>query len=290
MSTVKPDAFLSSAKGRVGIQKHLLNGEVTYTIIVDDHSRTQDALDNLASDYGSLATEVARHGVPFNPVERQSDTKDGLLDSLAENYGALLTEAARHGIFSPKETYTPSDSTLRCEVLHELWREVDQPMVECSAQEVEDMANLAGDLSYYREAVTYFWVSSENFRGLYNWRDIGKPATWGELAYILYLVMDLDKTLDWNTINPGELNVSAVVEKVGGIDTVVESLHAYKQTPFFNNYLHSIRKGERFVPMVMFCAFKDLQNITGDLVQDDWLLREVSKGEFEKTLAFIRQS
>lgn len=100
---------------------------------------------------------------------------------------------------------------------------------------------------------------SEYAKGLYSSKDMNRGITWSEVAYLLYYVGGLKKTLDWRKITPVDGYKVCVLQEINnGHKVVNEKLAMYKNRIDMEYYLNSIRLGERFIPLPLYCAYCDL--------------------------------
>lgn len=98
-------------------------------------------------------------------------------------------------------------------------------------------------------------------KGLYSMEDMRKGITWAEVAYLLYYVGGIDKSLDWNSIRPRqEDRVCVLHEIVYGKKGLDEKLASYKNRLDMEYYIRSIISGSRYIPLPLYCSFVDLCN------------------------------
>lgn len=122
-------------------------------------------------------------------------------------------------------------------------------------------------------------------KGLYSSRDVKKGITWAEVAYLVYYVGGIDKSLDWNSIKPRkEDRVCILNEIVDGKKKLDAKLADYKNRLDMEYYIKSIIGGNRYIPLPMYCAFVDLcakDDLNIDLNMDI-MFKKLSKQELSE--------
>lgn len=126
-------------------------------------------------------------------------------------------------------------------------------------------------------------------KGLYSESDLKKGITWSEAAYLLYYVGELGRCLDWKSIKPKEgYRICVLQEVVHGRKVINEKLAMYKNRLDMEYYIRSIVKGDRFIPLPLYCAYYDLIS-SGSLdgiaeLNLSMMFRKVSEDEFNRLL------
>lgn len=96
--------------------------------------------------------------------------------------------------------------------------------------------------------------------GLYTELDMQGYITWGEVAYLLYFVADLDRSLDWGKINTGNFRVCVLYDLVDNTKMVNDKLMMYKNKTNMREYIMQMVKGKRYIPIPLYFAFYDFIN------------------------------
>lgn len=98
-------------------------------------------------------------------------------------------------------------------------------------------------------------------KGLYSSNDMNKGITLAEVAYLVYYVGGINRTLNWSNIKPSKkFKVCVLQELVEGKKLINEKLAMYKNRQDMEYYIKSIRNGERFIPLPLYCAYVDFMN------------------------------
>lgn len=124
-------------------------------------------------------------------------------------------------------------------------------------------------------------------KGLYSSSDMFRGITLAEVAYLVYYVGGVSRTLNWGSIKPSEnFKVCVLQELLNGKKVINEKLAMYKNRIDMEYYIKAIRDGKRYIPLPLYCAFIDLiNNPDVDLELDESLFfKRLSKSEFEKLL------
>lgn len=125
-------------------------------------------------------------------------------------------------------------------------------------------------------------------KGLYSSNDMKKGITLSEVAYLVYYVGGISRTLNWSEIKPSSnYKVCVLQELVDGKKLINEKLAMYKNRVDMEYYIKSIRDGNRFIPLPLYCSFIDLIN-NSDIdfhIDKSMFFRRLSKSEFENLLA-----
>lgn len=124
-------------------------------------------------------------------------------------------------------------------------------------------------------------------KGLYSSSDMLRGITLAEVAYLVYYVGGVSRTLNWGSIKPSEnLKVCVLQELLNGKKVINEKLAMYKNRIDMEYYIKATRDGKRYIPLPLYCAFIDLiNNPDVDLELDESLFfKRLSKLEFEKLL------
>lgn len=120
-------------------------------------------------------------------------------------------------------------------------------------------------------------------KGLYSSNDMNKGITLAEVAYLVYYVGGIKRTLNWSNINPSKkFKVCVLQELVEGKKLINEKLAMYKNRQDMEYYIKSIRNGERFIPLPLYCAYVDFMNNEDvDLeLTEDLFFKRLSEAEF----------
>lgn len=206
------------------------------------------------------------------------------VSEIIRDYEQVLNAAIEHGIFfSEHEDYSSDSALLRCELIFELWNRLGAPLAE--EGEVQDglLDQIAPGTAYYREAVKYFLTQSPNLEGLYTWRDIQRPIRIGEFGYLLYYVYGLPCTSIFDLSLEGETVSLLRNRSPQGEESLEFRLKEYKNEEFFDSFLEDIKEGKRYTPLPLFHAFESLREDLPD-VEEDWMLREITKEEAQIVL------
>lgn len=124
-------------------------------------------------------------------------------------------------------------------------------------------------------------------KGLYSFEDMDKGITLSEVAYLVYYVGGVKRTLKWGNIEPSEkFKVCVLQELVNGKKLINEKLAMYKNRVDMEYYIKSIRDGKRYIPLPLYCSFIDLiNNADVDIELDESMLfKRLSKSEFNNLL------
>ena len=123
-------------------------------------------------------------------------------------------------------------------------------------------------------------------KGLYSEKDMKKGITWAEVAYLLYYVGGLDRSLKWGSIKPIKgYRVCVLQELSNGAKIVNEKLALYKNRLDMEYYIKAIIRGERYIPLPLYCSYIDLLNRKEDIEADisiEDMFRKVYDWEFER--------
>lgn len=120
-------------------------------------------------------------------------------------------------------------------------------------------------------------------KGLYSSNDMNKGITLAEVAYLVYYVGGINRTLNWSNIKPSKkFKVCVLQELVEGKKLINEKLAMYKNRQDMEYYIKSIRNGERFIPLPLYCAYVDFMNNKDvDLeLTEDLFFKRLSEAEF----------
>ena len=120
-------------------------------------------------------------------------------------------------------------------------------------------------------------------KGLYSSNDMNKGITLAEVAYLVYYVGGIKRTLNWSNIKPiKKFKVCVLQELVEGKKLINEKLAMYKNRQDMEYYIKSIRNGERFIPLPLYCAYVDFMNNEDvDLeLTEDLFFKRLSEAEF----------
>lgn len=121
-------------------------------------------------------------------------------------------------------------------------------------------------------------------KGLYSYKDLAKGITWAEVAYLLYYIGGIKRTVDWGDIKPQkEDRVCVLNEIVNNQKNLDEKLADYKNRLDMANYIKAIIKRDRYIPLPMYCAFSDLllnDSINIALQKED-MFKKISKADFK---------
>lgn len=120
-------------------------------------------------------------------------------------------------------------------------------------------------------------------KGLYSSNDMNKGITLAEVAYLVYYVGGIKRTLNWSNIKPSKkFKVCVLQELVEGKKLINEKLAMYKNRQDMEYYIKSIRNGERFIPLPLYCAYVDFMNNEDvDLeLTEDLFFKRLSEAEF----------
>ncbi len=120
-------------------------------------------------------------------------------------------------------------------------------------------------------------------KGLYSSNDMNKGITLAEVAYLVYYVGGIKRTLNWSNIKPSKkFKVCVLQELVEGRKLINEKLAMYKNRQDMEYYIKSIRNGERFIPLPLYCAYVDFMNNEDvDLeLSEDLFFKRLSEAEF----------
>lgn len=120
-------------------------------------------------------------------------------------------------------------------------------------------------------------------KGLYSSNDMLRGITLAEVAYLVYYVGGIKRTLNWGNIKPSrKFKVCVLQELVEGKKLINEKLAMYKNRQDMEYYIKSIRNGERFIPLPLYCAFVDFMNNkdVGLELTEDLFFKRLSESEF----------
>lgn len=120
-------------------------------------------------------------------------------------------------------------------------------------------------------------------KGLYSSNDMNKGITLAEVAYLVYYVGGIKRTLNWSNIKPSKkFKVCVLQELVEGKKLINEKLAMYKNRQDMEYYIKSIRNGERFIPLPLYCAYVDFMNNEDvDLeLTEELFFKRLSEAEF----------
>ncbi|MGV3076457.1 hypothetical protein ACEE21_15370 [Clostridium baratii] len=124
-------------------------------------------------------------------------------------------------------------------------------------------------------------------KGLYSFEDMDKGITLAEVAYLVYYVGGVKRTLKWGSIEPSEkFKICVLQELVNGKKLINERLAMYKNRVDMEYYIKSIRDGKRYIPLPLYCSFVDLiNNPDVDIKLDESMLfKRLSKAELNSLL------
>lgn len=125
-------------------------------------------------------------------------------------------------------------------------------------------------------------------KGLYSSKDIKKGITWAEVAYLLYYVGGIKKSLDWNSIKPRKEDRVCVLNDItDGKKRLNVKLADYKNRLDMEYYIKAIIDGNRYIPLPMYCAFVDLcsnDDISELDLNIDMMFKKISKQELSKLI------
>lgn len=124
----------------------------------------------------------------------------------------------------------------------------------------------------------------EYVSGLYSERDLLNPITWAEVAYLLYYVVGMERSISWNTIKPeGNIRVCVVQEVLeDSTKRLDERLAKYKSSRDMDSYIEYMVEGYRYIPLPMYCAFR---NIVHDLREDNDFKYKLESWELFKNIS-----
>lgn len=153
----------------------------------------------------------------------------------------------------------------------------------------DDLAVCRGDfifrlLSMSDECVNKYSIYG---KGLYSSDDMMKGITLAEVAYLVYYVGGIKRTLNWGNIKPSErFKVCVLQELVNGKKLINEKLAMYKNRVDMEYYIKCMRNGSRYIPLPLYCAFVDFMNNKDvDIeVNEDLFFKKLSKSEFNALL------
>lgn len=120
-------------------------------------------------------------------------------------------------------------------------------------------------------------------KGLYSSSDMIRGITLAEVAYLVYYVGGVERTLNWDNIEPSKkFKICVLQELIDGEKLINEKLSMYKNRVDMEYYIKSIRDGKRFIPIQLYCSFIDLANNPDvDIALDENLFfKRLSKSEF----------
>lgn len=197
-------------------------------------------------------------------------------------------EAEELGIFHGLSPVLAQTTVLRSEFLFEVWRTLGNkervPWDSLSVEQQEAVDLMSGEDAYFRGALQW-WVlrHGKNFVGLYDWVDLEKAITWGEVAYFAYLVFKFKRSLDWRKLDtPYKISIVKEVTQPGR-QKVVLNLVQYKSSLFFSEYLMLVKEGKRYLPFPLIGSFEELRNAFPG-IKSDWVLREVAREQMRDLL------
>lgn len=124
-------------------------------------------------------------------------------------------------------------------------------------------------------------------KGLYSSSDMLRGITLAEVAYLVYYIGGVSRTLNWGSIKPSEnFKVCVLQELLNGKKVINEKLAMYKNRIDMEYYIKAIRDGKRYIPLPLYCAFIDLINNpdVGLELDESLFFKRLSKLEFEKLL------
>lgn len=123
-------------------------------------------------------------------------------------------------------------------------------------------------------------------KGLYSYDDLNKGITWSEVAYLLHYVAGLDKSINWNTINPVKYKVCVLHEVTNGSKILNHKISMYKNRLDMEGYIKSMVTGKRYIPLPLYCSFIDLcynSKYKEDFgLNEDMLFKKVSISDLNK--------
>lgn len=124
-------------------------------------------------------------------------------------------------------------------------------------------------------------------KGLYSSNDMSRGITIAEVAYLLYYIGGVRRTLVWDNIKPSSsFKVCVLQDIIDGKRLINEKLALYKNRLDMEYYIKSMRIGKRYIPLPLYCAFIDLINnpeVDLDLTESDFF-KKLSKSEFDSLL------
>lgn len=126
---------------------------------------------------------------------------------------------------------------------------------------------------------------SEYCKDLYSYDDMSRGITLCEVAYLIYYVGGVSRTLDWGSINPGKSFKVCVLQELDNSRKVInEKLAMYKNRLDMDSYIKSMRTGARYIPLPLYCAFVDFMNNGDvDIVTDEsFFFKKLSKSELDR--------
>lgn len=126
---------------------------------------------------------------------------------------------------------------------------------------------------------------SEYCKNLYSYDDMSRGITLCEVAYLIYYVGGVSRTLDWSSINPGNSFKVCVLQELDNSRKVInEKLAMYKNRLDMDSYIKSMRTGARYIPLPLYCAFVDFMNNGDvDIVTDEsFFFKKLSKSELDR--------
>ena len=175
----------------------------------------------------------------------------------------------------------------RCEFLFEVWRRESGASQGVPFRKPASLASTVGETAYYRDAIAWFSHKCD-FSDLYDWLDLEKPITFGEIGYLLYVVLCKERKLDWNRLQ-FTVPTSVLTKETLGTKIADMNLSSYKSSSYFDEFLNDLYWGSRAIPLPMNASFQELRaSLSGKVeLSDNHLPRKISRKETKLILDIL---
>lgn len=218
------------------------------------------------------------------------DGEDGLFKVVDPEFSkppASQEEIVQKGLLHFNNADNENMAIRRCEFLFEVWRRDPDSFPGVPFRKPASLASTVGETAYYRDAIAWFSHKGD-FSDLYDWLDLEKPITFGEIGYLLYVVLGKERKLDWSKIQ-FSVPTSVLTKETWGTKIADMNLSSYKSSSYFDEFLNDLYWGSRAIPLPMNASFQELREALSGTVElsDNHLPRKVSRKETKLILDIL---